>query len=74
MQLESNKLALIEQRNDKNPTKPKVRSFYSVKLNQYVEAKDIDLAKTDDHIVKAVRAEEFDLDMNAIIDMLFIEA
>jgi len=73
VQLESKKLAVVEQRNDEDPTNPKVRSFYSVKLNQYLNTQDIDLTETEDFIVKAVRAEEFDLDMNAIIEMLLME-
>jgi HD-GYP domain-containing protein (c-di-GMP phosphodiesterase class II) len=73
VQLESKKLAIVEQRNNDNPTNPKVRSFYSVKLNQYLNTQDIDLTNTDDFIVKSVRAEEFDLDMNTIIEMLFME-
>lgn len=73
VQLESKKLAVVEQRNNEDPTNPQVRSFYSVKLNQYLNTQDIDLSETDDFIVKAVRAEEFDLDMNAIIEMLLTE-
>jgi len=73
VQLESKKLAIVEQRNDNAPIKPKVRSFYSVNLNQYLDTQDIDLTDSDDFIVKSVRAEEFDLDMNTIIDMLLME-
>ncbi|MBU2924164.1 HD-GYP domain-containing protein [Colwellia sp. 4_MG-2023] len=73
VQLESKKLAVVEQRNCNDLTKPKVKSFYSVKLNQYLNTQDIDLAKTDDFIVKGVRAEDFDLDMNTIITMLLME-
>ena len=73
VQLDSKKLAVVEQRNIKNPAKPKVRSFYSVKLNQYLNTQDIDLTDTEDYIVKSVRAEEFDLDMNTIIEMLLME-
>nr|WP_114326248.1 HD-GYP domain-containing protein [Candidatus Colwellia aromaticivorans] len=73
VQLESKKLAIVEQRNNNSPLKPKVRSFYSVNLNQYVNTQDVDLTDTDDFIVKSVRAEEFDLDMNTIIEMLLME-
>jgi len=73
VQLESKKLAIVEQRNEEDPTNPKVRSFYSVKLNQYLNTQDIDLAEDDDCIVKSVRAEEFDLDMNTIVEMLLME-
>lgn len=73
VQLESKKLAVVEQRNEGDPTHPKVRSFYSVKLNQFLNAQEIDLTEAEDSIVKAVRAEEFDLNMNTIIEMLLME-
>jgi HD-GYP domain-containing protein (c-di-GMP phosphodiesterase class II) len=73
VQLESKKLAIVEQRNNNSPIKPKVRSFYSVQMSQYIQTQDVDLTDTDDFIVKSVRAEEFDLDMNSIIEMLFME-
>jgi HD-GYP domain-containing protein (c-di-GMP phosphodiesterase class II) len=73
VQLESKKLAVVEQRNNDNLTKPKVRSFYSVKLNQYLNTQDIDLTETDDFIVKSVKAEDFDLNMNTIIEMLLMD-
>jgi HD-GYP domain-containing protein (c-di-GMP phosphodiesterase class II) len=73
VQLESKKLAIVEQRNNNAPIKPKVRSFYNVQMSQYIETQDIDLTDTDDFIVKSVRAEEFDLDMNSIIEMLLME-
>jgi len=73
VQLESNKLAIVERRNNNEPIKPNVRSFYNVKMAQYLETQDIDLTDTDDFIVKSVRAEEFDLDMNTIIEMLLMD-
>ena len=73
VQLESKKIAIVEQRNNNAPIKPKVRSFYSVNLHQYENTQDIDLNDTDDFIVKSVRAEEFDLDMNTIIEMLLMD-
>lgn len=73
VQLESKKLALVKERNDGDPTNPKVHSFYSVKLNNYLNKQNIDLSTCDDFIVKGVRAEEFDLDMNKIVEMLLTE-
>ena len=73
VQLESKKLAFVEQRNNDDPISPQVRSFYSVKLNKYLTTQEIDLSDTDDFIIKSVRAEEFDLDMDTIIDMLSME-
>lgn len=70
VQLESKRLALVEQRNNDDPISPQVRSFYSVKLNKYLNIQEIDLSETNDFIIKSVRAEEFDLDMETIIEML----
>lgn len=73
VQLESKKLALVKQRNEGDPTNPKVHSFYSVQLNQYLNTQEIDLKASDDFIVKGVRAEEFNLDMNQIVEMLMMD-
>lgn len=73
VQLKSNKLALVKVRNDKDTINPQVHSFYSVKLNHFLNKQEIDLAESDDFIVKGVRAEEFDLDMQKIIEMLLME-
>lgn len=73
VQLNSKKLAMIEERNDSNPVKPKVRSFYNVTVNDFIEAEDIDLTQTEDAIEKGVCAEEFNLDMNKIVEMLMMD-
>lgn len=73
VELNSNKVAIVEQRNLEDPTNPKVRSFYNSKQNNYVMTEDIDLAKHNDFIVKGVRADDFDLDMNKIIEFLLME-
>jgi len=73
VQLESNKLAIVEGRNNHDPMNPKVRSFYSAKHNHFLNIHDIDLSKSDDKIVKAVRADDFDLDLNKITEMLIRE-
>ena len=73
VQLKSNKLALVQVRNDENPTNPKVHSFYSVKLHQFLHKQEIDLADCNDEIVKGVRAEEFDLNMDEILNLLLME-
>ena len=73
VQLKSNKLALVKVRNDKNPTQPQVHSFFSVEDNHFLNKQEIDLSACEDSIVKGVRAEEFDLDMQQIIEMLLME-
>jgi HD-GYP domain-containing protein (c-di-GMP phosphodiesterase class II) len=73
VELSSNKLAIVESRNDSDPTNPNVRSFYNAQDNRYVMTEDIDLSSDDDFIVKGVRADDFDLDMNKIIEFLLME-
>ncbi|MBA6232119.1 MULTISPECIES: HD-GYP domain-containing protein [unclassified Colwellia] len=73
VELSSNKLAIVESRNDGDPTNPKVRSFYNALDGCYVMAEDIDLSSDKDFIIKGVRADDFDLDMNKIIDFLLME-
>ncbi len=73
VQLESRKLALVKKRNEADPTNPKVNSFYSVKLNHFLNSQEIDLTASEDFIVKGVRAEEFNLNMDQIIEMLLMD-
>ena len=73
VELGSNKLAIVEEKNTKDPIRPKVRSFYSTNDNEYVITEDIDLADTEDFIVKGVRADDFDLDMNKIVEFLLMQ-
>ncbi|MEH6384534.1 MAG: HD-GYP domain-containing protein [Colwellia sp.] len=73
VELSSNKLAIVESRNDGDPTNPKVRSFYNALDGRYVMAEDIDLSSDEDFIIKGVRADDFDLDMNKIIEFLLME-
>jgi len=73
VELNSNKLAIVEARNQEDPIRPKVRSFYNAEFHHYVMTEDIDLTNGDDFIVKGVRADDFDLDMNKIIEFLLME-
>jgi hypothetical protein len=73
VELNSNKIAIVERKNQGNPTKPKVRSFYDAETNHYEMAKNIDLSDDDDFIIKGVRADDFDLDMNKIVEFLLME-
>ena len=36
-------------------------------------AEDLDLSDETDHIIKGVRADEFDLDMNRIVEFLMMQ-
>ncbi|MGB1201155.1 MAG: HD-GYP domain-containing protein [Cognaticolwellia aestuarii] len=72
VELNSHKLAIVEQRSD-DPVRPKVRSFYNLDYRHYIMAEDIDLSKKTDSIAKSVRADEFDLDMNKIVEFLMMQ-
>ena len=73
VELGSNTLAIVDTKNAKDPTKPLVRAFYDAQEQHYVEGKKIDLEKEDDFIVKGVRADDFDLDMNKIVEFLMMD-
>ena len=73
VELSSNKLAIVEAVNEQNPTKPMVRSFYSRSSNCYEITEDIDLSLNEDSIIKGVRADDFDLDMDKIIEFITTE-
>ena len=73
VELNSHKLAIVEARNPKDPVNPKVRSFYNIDYRHYTMAEDIDLSEDDDFIVKSVRANEFNLEMNKIVEFLMLQ-
>jgi HD-GYP domain-containing protein (c-di-GMP phosphodiesterase class II) len=73
VELNSHRLAIVESRNQDDPINPKVRCFYNVEFNHYVMTQDVDLAKEPDFIIKGVRADDFDLDMNKIVEFLLME-
>lgn len=73
VELSSHRLAIVESRNKQDPIRPKVRAFYNVDFKRYTMTRDIDLAKSDDHILKGVRANDFNLDMNRIVEFLMMQ-
>jgi HD-GYP domain-containing protein (c-di-GMP phosphodiesterase class II) len=74
VQLDSNRLAIVEGHNLQNPVRPRVKAFYRLDHKQFEVVQDIDLSAMEtEHIVKCVRADEFDLDMEQIIDFLTYE-
>ena len=71
VQLSSNRLAIVESHNHKDPIRPIVKPFYSLKPKHFEAAQDIDLAVFEsEEIVKCVRANDFDLNMEQIIEFL----
>ena len=73
VELSSNKLAIVDRRNDEDPINPKVRCFYNSEYHKFVMTEDLDLSASEDFIVKGVRANDFDLDMNKIVEFLLME-
>jgi HD-GYP domain-containing protein (c-di-GMP phosphodiesterase class II) len=73
VELGSNKLAIVESRNINDPTNPVVRSFYDAEEHKYEESQDIDLSNEEDFIVKGVKPDDFNLDMNKIMEFLLME-
>ncbi|ASP47426.1 HD-GYP domain-containing protein [Cognaticolwellia beringensis] len=73
VELSSNRLAIVESGNLDDPINPKVRCFYNLKYHRYIMAKNIDLAKEADFIIRGVKAKDFNLDHNRIIEFLLQE-
>lgn len=73
VELNSNKLAIVEERNIEDPINPKVRCFYNAQHHKYTMTEDIDLSKSEDFINKGVKADDFDLNMNKVIEFLLME-
>ncbi|NQZ22859.1 MAG: HD-GYP domain-containing protein [Colwellia sp.] len=67
VQLSDDKLAVIVEGNRSEPLKPKVKVFYSLKLQQYVKAKDCDLTTSPVTIIASVRAEDFNINSAKVI-------
>ncbi|MBA6389767.1 hypothetical protein H4J38_03125 [Colwellia sp. BRX10-3] len=55
IELNRNRLAKVESRNQDDPINPKVRCFYNIKYHRYTMAKNIDLAKEADFIILGVK-------------------
>lgn len=71
VQLESNRLAIVESHNQVDPIRPNVWPFYQLEPKHFEHAAHVDLSTVaDEQIVKCVRADDFDLDMQQIIDFL----
>jgi len=70
VQLSSKKIAIVERKNKVDSMRPGVRSFFNCDNNQYQSTEEIDLSLSEDFIVKGVKASDYDLDMEEILDIL----
>lgn len=73
VELSSQRLAIVESRNQGDPINPNVRSFYNIKYNRYTMTANIDLTKEDDFIIRGVNAADYNIDHNRIIEFLLQE-
>ena len=51
-----------------------MRLFFNCEENEYQETEELDLSNSDDYIVKGVKASDFDLDMDDVIEFLVKQA
>ena len=72
VKLKSEKLALVSSPGKKDPLSPVVMTFYSVRSSSHSEIKRIDLSKTDDEIVAAVKPDEFKMNLPKFFREVFI--
>lgn len=70
VQLSSKKIAVVERKNRIDSMRPGVRSFFNCESHEYQDTEEIDLSLSEDYIVKGVKASDFDLDMEEILDIL----
>ncbi|MFO6425386.1 HD-GYP domain-containing protein [Motilimonas sp. KMU-193] len=70
VELHSNQLAIVESSNPADPINPKVRPFFSVEQHSYRPSSAVDLSEGEDYIVKGVRPDDFELDMEQVIEYL----
>ncbi|XOV79433.1 MAG: HD-GYP domain-containing protein [Aestuariibacter sp.] len=61
---ESNKLALVMAVHEEKPLAPKIKLFYSLRMNSFIPPKEIDMAKNaqGEKIMESVRPEDYDID------------
>ncbi|MDP2562886.1 HD-GYP domain-containing protein [Psychrobium sp. 1_MG-2023] len=71
VKLDSEHLAIVEQSNESDSVRPRVKLFYDIKQKSFEVSKNIDLSVADnEQIVKCVRADDFDLNMKQIFEHL----
>jgi HD-GYP domain-containing protein (c-di-GMP phosphodiesterase class II) len=71
VQLESNRLAIVESNDSQNLLTPKVATFYRLGKKEFESRGKIDLSKNHvEKIVKCVHPDDFDLDMSKVFEFL----
>ena len=72
VQLESQKLAIVSQRQLAHPLEPVVMVFYSLQTQLHTEIERLDLSRADDAIVAGVRPEEFSMKLSKFFKKAFM--
>ncbi|MFC1233834.1 HD-GYP domain-containing protein [Vibrio sp. F74] len=71
VELSSDKLAIVDNRNIQDTTKPRVYSFYDLTTRQYCDVSYIDLETIENvQIVKCIKAEQYGLNMGDSVDYI----
>lgn len=71
VKLNSERLAMVEERNPDDAVRPKVRAFFDLRAQCFASPAPLDLAQhLDEYIVECVCADDFGLQMQQILDYL----
>lgn len=70
VKLDSEKVSVVTQHNEDSPLCPKVKSFYSLRSNHYIQPKDIDLANKQcrEKIVSSLREQDLNINYKKFFD------
>nr|WP_297349792.1 HD-GYP domain-containing protein [uncultured Glaciecola sp.] len=72
VQLSSHKLAIVSQRNVKQPLNPVVMIFYSMQTQLHTEIVRLDLSQSEDYILTGVKPEEFSMNLDKFFKSVFL--
>ena len=65
VELDSGNIAIIIEQGESGLLNPKVRIIYNTHKKGLVPVSELDLAKTDDHIIRSVSAQDYQIDLPA---------
>lgn len=72
VQLQSQQLGIVSQRNSKQPLNPIVMIFYSMQTQLHTAVHRVDLNQSDDYILAGVRPEEFSMNLDKFFKRVFL--
>lgn len=72
VQLNSNKLAIVSQRNVDQPLNPIVMIFYSMQTQLHTDIVRLNLSQSEDYILTGVRPEEFSMNLDKFFKSVFL--